>query len=63
MAGMGQAAKELVTVHSLGAQRSEELLPGQQDRTLRNSREEAQNTHKTRRIVVQATYSVVIEVN
>ena len=35
------------------------LLPGQQDRTLRNSREEAQNTHKTRRIVVQATYSVV----
>ena len=39
--------------------RSFALLPGQQDRTLWNSREEAQNTHKTRRIVVQATYSVV----
>jgi len=37
------------------------ILPGQQDRTLWNSREEAQNTQKTRRIVVQATYSVVSE--
>ena len=43
--------------HELLSRRS--LLPGQQDRTLWNSREEAQNTQKTRRIVVQATYSVV----
>ena len=43
--------------HELLSRRS--LLPGRQDRTLWNSREEAQNTQKTRRIVVQATYSVV----